>query len=126
KTYLSGEHLEPMHLPNFPQIFKSYDLFDSGAVGEFDVAVLIDQYAGSKTSHDLYPHWRGGYYYAARPKSTPDAALGLLYVSRWSTPEKAAEFAAIYARSLDKRYRRAHQNGENRAKDLDTLAGLAG
>jgi hypothetical protein len=126
KTYLSGEHLEAMRLPNFPQIFKSYEPFDSGAVGEFDVAVLIDQYAGSKTSHDLYPHWRGGYYYAARPKSTPDAVLGLLYVSRWSTPEKSAEFAAIYARSLEKRYRRTHQNGENQVKDLDILETLTG
>jgi hypothetical protein len=126
KTYLSGEHLEAMRLPNFQQIFKSYELFDSGAVGEFDVAVLIDQYAGSKTSHSLYPHWRGGYYYAARPTSTPDAVLGLLYVSRWSSPAKSAEFAAIYARSLDKRYRRAHQKGENRVKDLDTLETLTG
>jgi len=126
KTYLSGERLEAMPLPNFQQIFKSYDLFDSGAVGEFDVAVLIDQYAGSKTSHDLYPHWRGGYYYAARPKSNADGTLGLLYVSRWSSPEKAGEFAAIYARSLEKRYRRAHENGENRVKDLDILETLTG
>jgi hypothetical protein len=126
KTYLSGEHLQPMRLPEFPRIFKSYEHFDSGAVGEFDVAVLIDQYAGSRASHDLYPHWRGGYYYAARPTSTPDAVLGLLYVSRWSSPAKSAEFAAIYARSLDKRYRRAHQKGENRVKDLDTLETLTG
>ena len=126
KTYLSGEHLEPMRLPNFQQIFKSYDLFDSGAVGEFDVAVLIDQYAGSKASHDLYPDWRGGYYYAARPKSNADGTLGLLYVSRWSSPEKSGEFAAIYARSLEKRYRRVHQNGENRVKDLDILETLTG
>jgi hypothetical protein len=126
KTYLSGEHLEAMRLPDFQKIFKSYDLFDSGAVGEFDVAVLIDQYAGSKTSHDLYPHWRGGYYYAARPKSNPEGTLGLLYVSRWSSPQTAGEFAAIYARSLEKRYRRAHQNGENRVKDLDILETLTG
>ena len=126
KTYLSGEHLEAMRLPDFQKIFKSYDLFDSGAVGEFDVAVLIDQYAGSKTSHDLYPHWRGGYYYAARPKSNAEGTLGLLYVSRWSSPQTAGEFAAIYARSLEKRYRRAHQNGENRVKDLDILETLTG
>src|SRR5438552_3452385 len=110
KAYLSGEHLEAMRLPDFPRIFKSYKHFDSGAVGEFDVAVLIDQYAGSKASHDLYPHWRGGFYYAARPKSKADGTLGLLYVSRWSSPAKSADFAAIYARSLEKRYRRAHQN----------------
>jgi len=126
KTYLSAEHLEAMRLPDFQKIFKSYDLFDSGAVGEFDVAVLIDQYAGSKASHDLYPHWRGGYYYAARPKSNADGTLGLLYVSRWSSPQAAGEFAAIYARSLEKRYLRAHQNGENRVKDLDILETLTG
>ena len=126
KTYLSGEHLPAMHLPSFQQVFKSYDLFDSGALGEFDVAVLIDQYAGVKMSRDFYPHWRGGYYYAARPKSNPDGALGLLYVSRWSSPEKSAQFAALYAKSLEKRYRRAHQNGENRVNDLDIVQTLTG
>jgi hypothetical protein len=125
-TYLSGERLPSMHLPNFQQVFKSYDLFDSGAVGEFDVAVLIDQYAGVKMSRDFYPHWRGGYYYAARPKSNPEGALGLLYVSRWSSPEKSAQFAAIYAKSLEKRYRRAHQNGDNRVQDLDIVEALTG
>ena len=48
QTYLSGEHLEPMHVPDFRQVFKNYERFDVGAVGEFDVAVLIDQYAGAR------------------------------------------------------------------------------
>jgi hypothetical protein len=108
QTYLSGEHLEPMNVPDFRQIFKSYERFDVGAVGEFDVAVLIDQYAGSQISNQLYPHWRGGYYYAVRPKGDPAAPLGLLYASRWSSPEKAANFAAIYASALSKRYLHVH------------------
>ena len=104
KTYLAGERIAPLALPDFKNIFKDYDRFDIGAIGEFDVAVLIDQYAGTEASHSLYPHWRGGYYYAARPKSDPNAALGLLYVSRWSNADKAGEFAAIYAKYLPKRY----------------------
>ncbi|MFZ0295392.1 MAG: hypothetical protein WAL52_17405, partial [Candidatus Sulfotelmatobacter sp.] len=32
-----------------------------------------------------------------------------LYVSRWSTPEKASEFAEIYARSLAKRYKKVEE-----------------
>lgn len=104
QTYLSGEHLEPMNVPDFRQVFKNYERFDVGAVGEFDVAVLIDQYAGPQISNKLYPHWRGGYYYAVRPKGDPAAPLGLLYASRWSSPEKAANFAAIYASALSKRY----------------------
>jgi hypothetical protein len=104
QTYLSGERIEPLPLPDFKHIFKNYDRFDIGAIGEFDVAVLIDQYAGAEASRNLYPHWRGGYYYAVRPKGDSTASLGLLYVSRWSNPEEAAEFAAIYTKYLPKRY----------------------
>jgi hypothetical protein len=113
ETYLSGEKIEPMPVPDFKRDFRDYQKFDIGAMGEFDVAVLIEQYAGKPLSKQLYPEWRGGYYYAARFKSggKPDAAapLGLLYVSRWSTAEKAAEFAAIYAQSLKQRYKKAEE-----------------
>jgi hypothetical protein len=113
KTYLSGERLEPMRLPDFRQVFKNYERFDVGAVGEFDVAVLIDQYAGAETSNELYPHWRGGYYYVGRAKGDPTAALALLYVSRWSNAERAADFAAIYAKALAKRYVHVHDVAES-------------
>jgi hypothetical protein len=76
-------------------------------MGEFDVAVLIEQYVGKEVSKRMYPEWRGGYYYAARPKNDATAPLGLLYVSKWSSAEKAAEFAEIYARSLKQRYKKA-------------------
>jgi hypothetical protein len=109
ETYLSGEKIEPMRVPEFKRDFKDYLKFDIGAMGEFDVAVLVEQYAGKELSKRLYPEWRGGYYYAARPKSDAAAPLGLLYVSRWSSAEKAAEFAGIYARSLAKRYQKAEE-----------------
>jgi len=109
ETYLSGEKIEPMRVPEFKRDFKDYFKFDIGAMGEFDVAVLIEQYAGKELSKRLYPEWRGGYYYAARPKSDAAAPLALLYVSRWSSAEKAAEFAGIYARSLAKRYQKAEE-----------------
>ncbi len=125
QTYLSGERLAPMQLPDLRQIFKNYDRFDVGAVGEFDVAVLIDQYAGAETSNKLYPHWRGGYYYAVRPRGDPAAPLGLLYVSRWSNAERAAEFAAIYAKALGKRYTHVHDvgNGGVPTAGLEKLTG---
>ena len=118
QTYLAGERIEPMPLPDFRQVFKNYDRFDVGAIGEFDVAVLIDQYAGAETSHQMYPHWRGGYYYAARPKGDPTAPLALLYVSRWSNAERASQFAALYANALPKRYVHVHDVAEN-GKHLD-------
>jgi hypothetical protein len=109
ETYLSGEKIEPMRVPEFKRDFKDYVKFDIGAMGEFDVAVLIEQYAGKKLSDRLYPEWRGGYYYAARPKNNAAAPLGLIYVSRWSSAEKASEFAEIYARSLKQRYKKADE-----------------
>jgi hypothetical protein len=129
KTYLSGESLEPMRLPDFQRDFKSYDRFDVGAIGEFDVAVLVDQYAGKEASHNLYPHWRGGYYYAARRKGDPSGPLALLYVSRWSSPEKASAFAAIYAQSLAKRYKNVHdatQDGKDSPDGVRRVESLTG
>ena len=93
------------------------------------MAVLVDQYAGVEASQRLYPHWRGGYYYAARPKGDPSAALALLYVSRWSSAERAADFAAIYAKSLAKRYQHSRavaENGKKPAAELEVLEKLNG
>jgi hypothetical protein len=124
RTYLSGERIEPMRVPDFRQIFKNYERFDVGAMGEFDVATLVDQYAGADASNGLYPHWRGGYYYAARPKGDPAAPLALIYVSRWSNAETAADFAGIYARALAKRYLHVHDVVENGKDPIVPLAAL--
>ncbi len=113
ETYISGEKIDPMPVVDFARAFKEYKKFDVGAMGEFDVAVLMDQYVGKPISKRIYPEWRGGYYFAARPKSDPNAPLGLLYVSRWSGPEKASEFADIYASSLKKRYKKAEEVGNS-------------
>lgn len=129
QTYLSGEKLPSMRLPDFKQDFKNYERFDVGAMGEFDVDILMDQYAGVETARGMYPHWRGGYYYAARLKGDPSASLAILYVSRWSSPETAAQFAAIYAKALAKRYKHVQEtaeNGKNPIADLQAIATLNG
>jgi hypothetical protein len=106
ETYLAGEKIEPLRIPDFKRDFKDYNKFDIGAMGEFDVAVLIEQYADKKVSKKMYPEWRGGYYYAAKPKADTAAPLALLYVSRWSSADAAAAFAGIYASSLKERYKK--------------------
>lgn len=129
QTYLSGERIEPMPVPDFNRIFKNYERFDVGAMGEFDVLLLLHEYAGDDTARYFYPQWRGGYYYAARPKNNPSAPLGLLYVSRWSDGERAAEFAAVYARALSKRYqnvRAANKKDPIPPEDFPTLLTLSG
>ncbi len=66
----------PLELPDFKKIFKDYDRFDVGAIGEFDVAVLAEQYAGEDVSKKIYPNWRGGYYYSVHPKGNPGGTAG--------------------------------------------------
>jgi len=106
QTYLAHEKLEPMKMIDMDKDFKGYDPFDIGAMGEFDVDVLVEQYAGRVEATAIYPEWRGGYYFAGKPKGDKSAPIGVLYVSRWSSPAKAAEFAAVYAKSLAERYQK--------------------
>jgi hypothetical protein len=106
KTYLAHEKLAPIRLIDMDQDFKGYEAFDIGAMGEFDVDVLVEQYAGREEAAMIYPEWRGGYYFAGKPKANKSAPLGVFYVSRWSSASKAAEFAAVYAKSLAQRYQK--------------------
>ena len=111
ETYLAHEKLDPIKRIDFKKDFEGYDTFDIGAIGEFDVEVLVEQYAGRKEAEAMYPAWRGGYYFAGRVKATKSGPIGVLYVSRWSSPEKAAEFAAVYAKSLAQRYQKRQAMG---------------
>ena len=117
-TYLSGEKIEPMPVPDFKHDFKDYEKFDIGAMGEFDVAVLIEQYAGKPLSKQMYPEWRGGYYYAAKPKPDPDSEfVSTMRPSVCSTsrvgpaPRRPPSSPAIYAHSLQQRYKKAEETG---------------
>jgi len=125
RTYISGEHVLALELPDFKQIFKDYERFDVGAIGEFDVAVLAEQYAGEDASRKIYPNWRGGYYYSVHPKGNPAGPLGLMFVSRWSSAKAAAQFAAIYARGMQQRYKNLEANAHSDLdlKKLETLSG---
>jgi hypothetical protein len=127
QTYITGEHLAPLPLPDFKHIFKNYDRFDIGAIGEFDVAVLAEQYAGLETSKRIYPNWRGGYYYSVHPKGKPGAPLQLVFVSKWASPKAADQFAAIYARGMQQRYKKLSAAADSTLpadlKDLRTLGG---
>ena len=125
RTYISGEHVLPLELPDFKQIFKDYERFDVGAIGEFDVAVLAEQYAGEDASKKIYPNWRGGYYYSVHPKGNPAGRLGVVFVSRWASDKAAAQFAAIYARGILQRYKNVDDKAhpELDLKKLESLNG---
>lgn len=127
KTYLAGEHIPPLPLPDFKKIFKDYERFDIGAIGEFDVDILAEQYAGKEVAHHIYPNWRGGYYYSVHAKGDPQGMLGLVFVSRWASAKAAEEFAGVYAHGMAERYKNLEAAPGNNLpanlKDLRTLGG---
>jgi hypothetical protein len=123
ETYLTHEKLEPVKMIDMEKDFKGYDPFDIGAMGEFDVDILVEQYAVRDAAKAMYPEWRGGYYFAGKLKSNKSGPIGLLYVSRWSSPAKASEFAAVYAKSLAKRYQKQQGAGSGRQSCRRCAAG---
>ncbi len=110
-TYLSGENLPPLMVPDFDKLLgHPYKRVDVGSIGELDVSLIAKQYGRSEAADSIAPHWRGGYYYAARPKDAKqdeEQSLGLIFVTKWSDPAAARQFAEIYSSWVPKRYKSA-------------------
>jgi hypothetical protein len=104
ETYLMHQKVAPPEVPNFDALAgTAYERVDFGSMGEFDVYLLAKQY-GADDTPNYYRHWRGGYYFAAHPKTAPKNQVALLYYSKWDSPEAARDFAKLYGDYLPKRY----------------------
>jgi hypothetical protein len=111
KDYLQKKEVPVMRMPDLkPALRNAYERYDVGAVGQFDVAILLKQFATEKLVREISPEWRGGMYYAASKKSAnkpvPAATgdLAIMYLSRWSTPAASQKFADAYELSIGSRY----------------------
>jgi hypothetical protein len=132
-SYLDGQRVEPLRLPKLSDLLKkNYVGYDSGAVGEFDVYILLKQYSGSELAEKLSQAWRGGVYYLGRKKNAkppksggpiPMSDLGLLYVSNWATPEDAGYFAKAYSLWLPKKYKSVAPVAEQKGRAWRTEQG---
>ncbi len=92
-----------------PLLDATYTPYDLGVMGALDVRMLGQLFGGAGPAADLALGWDGGEYYAAQRKAAPDknstASVGLLYLSRWTTPAAADSFAKLYATSLTRKYK---------------------
>ena len=137
-VYHTGEHLEPLTLPDMHKALGSnYEPYDVGNLGEFDVNVLLKQFAGEKAANKLSPHFLGGAYYAtertngkagtaaecgAKP-SDPKAleqqrvsCLAVLTETRWDTPDSANQWAHRYSGLLLAKYKVAQSLTDEAAR----------
>ncbi len=107
ETYLLHQVVQPLTVPDLDRLVApTYERYDFGEMGEFDVYLLAKQYGGEDAPKNYYPHWHGGYYFAAHAKTAPKDEVSLLYFSRWDSPEAAKAFAKLYADYLPKRYKK--------------------
>ena len=136
-AYVANGKTEPLRLPDMLGILgESYEPYDVGNIGQFDVYALMKQFAGEKTADRLSPHWRGGAYYAAErrtgkagssdcaakpadPKALQEqrvACLAMLTETRWETSEAATQWAQRYASLLLVKYKFAQSLTEEKER----------
>lgn len=112
RAYIDREPLPSLTIPDLrPVVGEKYEVFDKGGIGELDVRAILEQSGNRKIAEGLASAWKGGRYVAFRklpstagPSTTAD--LALFYVSRWRSPEAAAQFAHVYAGAVTQRYRK--------------------
>ena len=128
QRYLAHEEISPLRIPPIGNIIgrEQWEKLDVGAMGEFDVYLLLMQYANAEAAKRIAPAWRGGYYYAALKKSADKpnrelktSDLSAFYVSRWQNAEVAREFADLYSRSFPKRYRDVSPQKQENGRDVE-------
>jgi hypothetical protein len=109
QTYLNHEHMPELKVPDMAGLLApKYKRYDVGVMGEFDVYALVKQFATETIAKEMYPAWRGGYYYALAPAGNEKPAradLALVYLSKWATPQQADKFASLYAGTLRKTFK---------------------
>lgn len=106
ETYVADERVAPLTVPDLDKLVgPTYERYDFGEMGEFDVYLLTKQYAPESDPKEIYSHWRGGYYFAVHAKGAPKDQIALMYRSRWDSPEAAKAFEKMYRNYIPKRYK---------------------
>jgi hypothetical protein len=112
-AYLAHMPVPVLRMPDVHSLLdKDYVPYDVGVMGELDVRMLTELFAGQEQASAIAPAWNGGIYYAAQRRSakTPEekastASLGLIYYSRWKNEDSARSFARVYAGELPRKYK---------------------
>jgi hypothetical protein len=115
---LNPREYEKRHIPAVPLlpdihplVDKLYKPYDIGQIGQLDVHILTEIFAGDNAARDLTPAWDGGLYWAGQRLSAKTPAeqastnsLALFYLSVWKNADSAQTFAQIYSNNLGRKY----------------------
>lgn len=77
---------------------RNWNVVTSGSLGEFDHAILLEQYSGKEQARAIAPQWRGSSAAVLEHKGTNRTVL--LYASEWATAESARKMFEEYRNVL--------------------------
>jgi len=97
EVYLADTQPLDVALPKLPSE-RDWKTLTSGSLGEFDHAVLLEQYLGKDDASAISPHWRGAAAAVVEHKGNKRPVL--LYASEWDTTENARKMFEAYRRVL--------------------------
>jgi hypothetical protein len=90
-------------LPKLPDE-RDWRTLTTGTLGEFDHAILIEQYGTKEQASSIASYWRGGT--AAVVEHKRDKRPVLLYASEWATPEQARKMFEAYREVLKGKWKK--------------------
>jgi hypothetical protein len=96
--YLAGTVPPKTPLPALARP-KQWKTIAEGTVGEFDHAILVEQYLSKEDADEIAPAWRGGSFALAENKAGKHVVL--LYASQWRDPASAKQMFDAWARVLE-------------------------
>jgi hypothetical protein len=97
ELYLGKVRPVPVSLPPLARA-RDWKMLTEGTVGEFDHAILLEQYLSKTDADELAPLWRGGTFGLAENKAGKHIAL--LYASEWADAASARRMFEAYRRVL--------------------------
>jgi hypothetical protein len=116
ELYFENARPAEVPLPKLPDE-NNWKMLTGGSLGEFDHAVLLEQYSGRPQAQEIAPHWRGSSAAILEHKGSKRTIL--LYASEWDTAENARKMFAEYRTILKGKWKQMRVT-------TDTAASLTG
>jgi hypothetical protein len=104
------EH-SPLANPDLPKPIAHAKPFVSGAMGELETRILLEQYIGADVAEALGPRLKGADYRLDRIKAANRTTL--VYVSEWSDEDSAAKYFGAYQRVLRAKWKSVEVTGQS-------------
>lgn len=100
-------------LPTEPKIAKftgekKYKLITDGALGEFDITMLIQEYSGKAAAEKIGTHWKGGRLSVWERKTDKHPLMA--HTVEFDSAEIAADYLEIYKKVLAKKSKQYQQD----------------